>query len=108
METKTLEEKLLDLWTINDIIRDEEGNITQIYLKDDFYGIVACITYPHEGNNNKFMMRADFIRDFDRWDNVSCEVFFDEESDVEVNPDNVYELLLCDDFAYDEDDWEED
>ena len=104
METKTLEEKLLNNWIINDIIRDEEGKITQIYLQDDWYGIVACITYPHEGNGNKFMLRAEFINAFDRWDNVSCEVFFDEESDVEVSPDSVFELLKIDDFAYDEDD----
>lgn len=105
METKTLEEKLLDSWIINDIVRDEEGNITQIYLEDDFYGIVACITYPHEGNNNKFMLRAEFVGAFDRWDNVSCEVFFNEEDDIEVSPDNVYELLKIDDFPYDDDDY---
>ena len=104
METKTLEEKLLDLWTIDDIVRDEEGKITHIYLRDGWYGIVACITYPHEGNGNKFMLRAEFINAFDRWDNCSCEVFFDEENDVEVNPDSVFELLKIDDFAYDEDD----
>ena len=104
MDNKTLEEKLLDNWIINDIVRDEEGEITQIYLQDNWYGIVACLTYPHKGNGNKFMLRAEFISVFDRWDNVSCEVLFDEESDVEVNPNEVFELLKIDDFAYDDDD----
>ncbi len=101
METKTLEEKLLDLWTIDDIIRDDDGNIENVYLRDDHYGILACITYPHEGNDNKFMLRAEFMNNFDKWSNASCEVFFDEVSGVEVSPNNVYELLQSDNIIYD-------
>lgn len=107
MNDKTLEEKLLELWTIDDIIRDEDGNITNIYLRDDSYGMVVCLTYPHEGTDNKFMMRAEFKKDFDRWDNCSCEVFFDREEDIEVHPNDVWALLNIDDFVYDDDDDED-
>ena len=107
METKTLEEKLLDAWIIDDIVRDDNGNITHIYLRDEGYGIVACIIYPHEGNGNQFMLRAEFINAFDRWDNISCEVFFEKEYEAAIDPDEVFELLKIDDFAYDDEDDDE-
>lgn len=91
---KTLEEKLLDLWIIDDIVRDEEGKITHIYLRDDdFYGIVACLIYPHTGNDMKYVLRAEFINDFDRWANCSYEQYFENEEDIEIDPDILVELL---------------
>ena len=97
MKEKTLEERLLESWIINDIIRDENGNIEQIYLSDDKYNIVACLTYPHEGNGNKFMLRAEMAEDFDRWSNASYEVFFEKEYEAAIDPDEVFEILNVND-----------
>lgn len=101
-DEKTLEEKLLDWWTIDDIVRDEEGKITHIYLRDEGYEIVACLTYPHESNNNKFMMRAEILGAFDRWSNCSYEVLTDEE-DIEIDPDYIFDILMSDEYIYDYD-----
>ena len=92
---ETIEDRIYNLWTINDIIRDEDGEITQIYFSDDVYNIVVCIIYPHGGNDMKYLLRAEFQRDFDRWSNCSYEVTFEDENELKelLFPTKIYDIL---------------
>lgn len=39
---------------------------------------VYSLTYPHDGTNNKFMLRWGYIKNFDRWANsTEGEIYFD-------------------------------
>lgn len=89
-------DRLLELWTINDIIRDENGEITHIYISDDVYDIVACIVYPHDGNDMKYLLRAEFQRDFDKWSNCSYEQSFENEDELKemLFPTKIYDILM--------------
>ena len=44
----------------------------------------VLLVAPHEGNKNRYMLRADFLENHDRWSNADYEAFFtDEESFAE-------------------------
>lgn len=93
---ETIEDRIYNLWTINDIIRDEDGEMTQIYFSDDVYDIVACIIYLHGGNDMKYLLRTEFGRDFDRWSNCSYEQSFEDENELNemLFPTKIYDILM--------------
>ena len=96
---ETIEDRIYNLWTINDIMRNDDGEIMQIYFSDDIYDIVACLTYPRdeEGYLLAYLLRAEFQRDFDRWSNCSYEntfTFVDEDKLKELLfPTKIYDIL---------------
>ena len=97
---ETIEDRIYNLWTINDIMRDEDGEITQIYFSDDIYDIVVCLTYPRdeEGYLLSYLLRAEFQRDFDRWSNCSYEATFEDENELKelLFPTKIYDILNAD------------
>lgn len=42
---------------------------------------VYAVTVPHEGNDNRWMLRAETDAEFDRWSNASYEQFYDTVDD---------------------------
>lgn len=56
---------------------------------DDIVNLVA----PHEGNNNKWMLRADFKETFDKWGNALFEGFFEDINELDIILDELKSFL---------------
>lgn len=85
----------LTMWEcqIVDIVYDYNENIISITFKDKDDTIMCLIT---KKENNKFLLRADVIEDFDRWSNATFEEEYDWNnfySDC-YNPITLYKKLL--------------
>lgn len=62
-------------YSLVDVIRSE-GNrdeILNLYANNATRDAYVCVTAPHEGNNNMFLLRASRRSTFDRWGNAEYE-----------------------------------
>lgn len=65
------------------------------YLKNKL--ILVCLVSPHSGTNYKYMLRADSIKEHDRWGNCDFEEFFDTKDNIDrvlLELNEYYERLL--------------
>lgn len=89
-----------DKWSV---LRDDETNeITHIYFKTDL--LTMCIVCPHEGNQNRYILRSHAIINFDRWSVAASEYFFEKPDHLAIMLLNGMTRLYRDaleDLAYD-------
>ena len=52
------------------------------YMEND--DIVVCLIIPHRGSEFKYIVRADYKKNFDKWINVPYELYLQEDSDIEI------------------------
>ena len=65
----------------------------QILMKHIKSGMVCELIPPHEGNDFKWLIRAEFIEVFDKWGNAPYWGYLDELSALKLS-DLVYDLTL--------------
>lgn len=56
-----------------ELVYDKDNNATHIYLKNLNGKYYMVIISPHEGNNHKYIIRANMAETFDKWSNCEYE-----------------------------------
>lgn len=57
------------------------------HFKKEIEGLtfIFLLVAPHEGNNNRYMLRADELEDHDRWSNCNFQRFYTDIEDFKKN-----------------------
>ena len=96
---KTLQlSSMQDEYEIIDVIKDNNENISHIYLKDKENLLYYLIIGPHSGNNYKYLLRANSQKTFDRWSVCEFQKEFNTEflllTFLNTNKETIYKEIL--------------
>lgn len=64
-------------WFLTDMVVTN-GKIENIYFQDnkEHPFVIGCLTAPHKGNDNLYMLRYEVVYHFDRWSNAVFETYY--------------------------------
>lgn len=66
--------------------RGKYADTGDVFKKDvDGIEFIYLLIYPHEGTNNRIMLRADAVENHDRWANSDFKRYYKDENDFMQN-----------------------